>query len=68
MCLSYINQVFTMLFKNNRKIEIWYKTMAISTNRPDHRATDVSDWGPNEFFIKPVKKSKYISLRKSIIK
>ena len=30
--------------------------------------TDISGCGPNEFFIKSVKKSKYISLRKNIIK
>ena len=30
--------------------------MTISTNRPGHRATDISDWGPNEFFIKSVEK------------
>ena len=30
--------------------------MAISTNRPGHRATDISGWGPNEFYIKSVKK------------
>ena len=25
--------------------------MAISTNRPGHRATDISGWGPNEFYF-----------------
>ena len=39
--------------------------MAISSDRPGHRATDVSDLGPNEFFIKSGKKSKYISLHKN---
>ena len=29
--------------------------MAISTNRPDHRVTDILGWGPNDFFIKSVK-------------
>ena len=42
--------------------------MAISTDRPGHRVTDIWGWEPNEFFIKPVKKWKYISLFKNIIK
>ena len=29
--------------------------MAISTNRPDHRVTDILGWEPNDFFIKSVK-------------
>ena len=30
-------------------------SMAISTNRPGHRVTDISDWGSTEFFNKSVK-------------
>ena len=30
--------------------------MALCTSRPGHRATDLSDLEPNEFFIKSVKK------------
>ena len=59
---SFIGVLLKKLFQ--KKVLI----MAISTNRPGHQATDISGWGPNEFYIKSVKKWKYISLRKSIIK
>ena len=37
-------------------IMVLFEIMPISTNRPGHCATDVSGWGPNEFFIKSEKK------------
>ena len=37
-------------------IMVLFEIMPISTNWPGHCATDVSGWGPNEFFIKSEKK------------